>query len=115
VVNMLFVHVHLQATSVPALLATVVAVSGVMMVTKAYVDYALPRPDPAESKSAAKKTRKGKKKGGMGEAWTVLRGSPMIANLALLVVGYGLTHRLFEFAWKGQLRMLHPSAQAYQV
>jgi hypothetical protein len=30
-------------------------------------------------------------------------------NLALLVMSYGIGHRLFEFAWKGQLRVLHTS------
>ena len=37
-----------------------------------------------------------------------------ILNLALLVVSYGISHRLFEFAWKGQLRVLYPTAAAYQ-
>lgn len=36
-------------------------------------------------------------------------------NLALLVVSYGVSHRLFEFAWKGQLRALYPTPAAYQV
>ena len=45
----------------------------------------------------------------------VLRGSPMIGNLAMLVVSYGVSHRLFDFAWKGQLRSVYPSAHEYQV
>ena len=36
--------------------------------------------------------------------------SPKIRNLALLVMSYGVSHRLFEFAWKGQLRILYPTA-----
>ena len=36
-------------------------------------------------------------------------------NLALLVVSYGVSHRLFEFAWKGQLRALFPTPALYQV
>lgn len=51
----------------------------------------------------------------MADSLAVLRSSPKILNLALLVVGYGVSHRLFEFAWKGQLRSIYPSAQAYQV
>lgn len=102
-------------SSLQILVATVVAVTGVMMATKAYVDRAIPRPEPSERKAKDKKGKKGKKKGSIGESFAVLRGSPMISNLALLVVGYGLTHRLFEFCWKGQLRLLYPSAQAYQV
>lgn len=45
----------------------------------------------------------------------VLKSSPMIFALSLMVISYGVGHRLFEFAWKGQLRMLYPSAMAYQV
>ncbi len=33
----------------------------------------------------------------------------------MLVVAYSVSHRLFEFAWKGQLRTLFPSALAYQA
>ena len=32
----------------------------------------------------------------------------------MLVVGYGVAHRLFEFTWKGQLRLLYPSVLEYQ-
>ena len=39
----------------------------------------------------------------------------MIGNLAMLVVSYGISHRLFDFAWKGQLRCVYPSAHEYQV
>ena len=39
----------------------------------------------------------------------------MIFALCLMVISYGVGHRLFEFAWKGQLRLQYPSALAYQV
>ena len=45
----------------------------------------------------------------------VLRESPMIFALALMVISYGVGHRLFEFSWKGMLRTSHPSTMAYQV
>ena len=45
----------------------------------------------------------------------IRRNKMQIMNLALLVVSYGVSHRLFEFAWKGQLRALYPTAAAYQV
>ncbi len=61
-----------------------------------------------------KPPRRKKVKGSMGESLRILRSSPKILNLALLVVSYGVSHRLFEFAWKGQLRALYPSPQAYQ-
>ena len=51
----------------------------------------------------------------MADSLAVLRSSPKILNLALLVMSYGVSHRLFEFAWKGQLGVLYPSAQQYQV
>lgn len=59
--------------------------------------------------------KKAKKKGTIADSLAVLRSSPKTMNLALLVMSYGVSHRLFEFAWKGQLRALYPSAQAYQV
>ena len=63
-----------------------------------------------------KKTAKKKKsKGSFADSLAVLKSSPKIMNLALLVMSYGVSHRLFEFAWKGQLRVLYPSAQAYQA
>ena len=34
--------------------------------------------------------------------------------MAMLVVGYAVSHRLFEVSWKGQLKSLYPTAQAYQ-
>ena len=62
-----------------------------------------------------KPPKKKKKKGSLGETFAVLKSSPKILSLAMLVMSYGVSHRLFEFAWKGQLRVLFPSAQAYQV
>ena len=59
--------------------------------------------------------KKTKKKGSIADSLAVLKASPKTMNLALLVVSYGVSHRLFEFAWKGQLRALYPSAQEYQV
>ena len=90
------------------LISTVLALTVVMMLTKRYMDQriAVPARPPGKKK---------KRLGGMGESFAVLRSSPMISNVALLVVSYGVSHRLFEFAWKGQLRALFPSAQAYQV
>lgn len=68
----------------------------------------------ASSPKSPKGKKKKKKKGSLGESFAVIRSSPKIMNLALLVVSYGISHRLFEFAWKGQLRALYPTAAAYQ-
>ena len=67
---------------------------------------------PVQEKKTAKKK---KSKGSFADSLAVLKSSPKIMNLALLVMSYGVSHRLFEFAWKGQLRVLYPSAQAYQA
>ncbi len=58
---------------------------------------------------------KRKKKGSMAESFAIIRESPKISNLAILVMSYGISHRLFEFAWKASLRSLYPTAQAYQT
>lgn len=108
------------------LVATVVALTGLMCAAKAWVDARVPRPDGGggEEKAAAalKKTKaaaageaKKKGKGSWSDTAAALSASPLISNLALLVVGYGVSHRLFEFAWKGALRALHPTAAGYQA
>ncbi len=96
------------------LVGTVVVLTGLMMAAKRYVDVNICVPIQRRGKNAGK-AKKNKKKGSLGDSLSVLKSSPMILNLALLVVSYGVSHRLFEFAWKGQLRALYPSAQAYQV
>jgi ATP:ADP antiporter, AAA family len=63
---------------------------------------------------AGTKPKKKKKRSSMGESIALLKSSPKILNLALLVVCYGVGHRLFEYAWKGQLRVLYPSVESYQ-
>ena len=97
------------------LVGTVVVLTGLMMAAKRYVDVNICVPIQRRGKDAGKAKKKKKKKGSLGDSLSVLKSSPMILNLALLVVSYGVSHRLFEFAWKGQLRALYPSAQAYQV
>ena len=39
----------------------------------------------------------------------------MIRNLALLVIGYSVSHRLFDIAWKGQLSLVYPEPHQYQA
>lgn len=95
------------------LIGTVVVLTMLMMLAKNYVDTNICVP--VRRSKDATKAKKKKKKGSLGDSLSVLKSSPMILNLALLVVSYGVSHRLFEFAWKGQLRALYPSAQAYQV
>eukprot|EP00873_Tetraselmis_striata_P001273 jgi/Tetstr1/421537/TSEL_012484.t1 len=98
------------------LVGTVVVMSALMCAAKNFIDsrdyYADGAAGGGEKKPAKQGGKKGK--GSFKESLAVLRGSPKIGNLALLVIGYGVCHRLFEFAWKGQLRILYPSPQEYQ-
>jgi ATP/ADP translocase len=66
-----------------------------------------------KTRSSGSGKKKEKVKGSWRDTMATLRESPKIMNLALLVVCYALSHRLFEFAWKGQLRLLFPTTQAY--
>jgi ATP/ADP translocase len=79
---------------------------------KLYIDKKVLKDDATESSPVGGK-KKNKKKGSFKESLATLKESPKIMNLALLVVCYALAHRLFEFAWKGQLRVLFPTTQAY--
>lgn len=58
---------------------------------------------------------KKKKKGTFREGFAIMRNSPKIMNLALLVIGYSVSHRLFDVAWKGQLSIVYPEPQQYQA
>ncbi|KAL4419151.1 hypothetical protein ABPG77_009127 [Micractinium sp. CCAP 211/92] len=99
------------------LVGGIVCLTGVMMAAKFVLDkwcvgdYCAIDAEGGSPKSPKKKK---KKKGSLGESFAVIRSSPKIMNLALLVVSYGVSHRLFEFAWKGQLRALYPTPAAYQ-
>lgn len=68
-----------------------------------------------EDEGSLKNLKKPKKsKGTMKEGLSVLRESPKIMNLALLVIGCSVSHRLFDVAWKGQLKLVYPTALEYQ-
>jgi hypothetical protein len=41
------------------------------------------------------------------------RSSSRILNLTVLVMGYGIAHKLFGFVWKGQMKVLYPSTAEY--
>lgn len=98
------------------LVGGIVGMSGAMALAKASLDHWVIAPycsiDPTVG--AGKPLPRKKRKGSLGESLAVIRGSPKIMNLAVLVVSYGVSHRLFEFAWKGALRTQFPTAQAYQ-
>lgn len=67
---------------------------------------------------AAKKPKKGGGESGKAakkkqSSWELLTSSPRILNMTLMVMGYGICHKLFTFVWKGQMRLLCPSTAAY--
>jgi hypothetical protein len=93
------------------LVATVLALTTVIFGAELFVERRIAVDSHIDPAAGLKK----KKKATLSDAVAVLRSSPMIFALSLMVISYGVGHRLFEFAWKGQLRMLYPSAMAYQV
>ncbi|KAL6769658.1 hypothetical protein ACKKBG_A31875 [Auxenochlorella protothecoides x Auxenochlorella symbiontica] len=98
------------------LVGTVIAMSGVMAVAKFVIDtYVVGPYCSLDERSSPKVLKKKKKnKGSLANSLSVLKESPKVRNLAMLVVSYSVSHRLFEFAWKGALRTLHPTPGAYQ-
>lgn len=109
-----------QLLSLRVLIGTVMAMTVAMFGSKAFIDSKILQPAAAAAAAAGaastggKAPKKKKSKGSFAEGLAVLKNSPKIRNLALLVMSYGVGHRLFEFAWKGQLRQLYPTVQGYQ-
>jgi AAA family ATP:ADP antiporter len=56
-----------------------------------------------------------KPKTGLFDALRFVLHKPEVFCLALMSVSQGLSSILFQVAWKGQLRILHPSPQAYSA
>lgn len=97
------------------LVGGILAMTAFMMLSKATLDNFVIGPycslDPV---TATKPSAKKKKRGSLADSLQIIRGSSKITSLAVLVVSYGISHRLFEFSWKGALRTLYPTAQGYQ-
>ena len=95
------------------LLIAIVAFSSlIMMAAKLFIDKAIPSMHVADSGDRGTKK---KTKGSFKDGLAVLRQSPKILNLALLVIGYSMSHRFFEVVWKGELKLVYPTAQEYQA
>jgi AAA family ATP:ADP antiporter len=78
-----------QLLGLRVLVGTVLAMSVAMFGAKAYIDAkVLGSKEPAEAPKKKKKS-----KGSFSESLAVLRNSPKIRNLALLVMSYGIGHR----------------------
>eukprot|EP00238_Polyblepharides_amylifera_P000961 CAMPEP_0196570730 /NCGR_PEP_ID=MMETSP1081-20130531/890_1 /TAXON_ID=36882 /ORGANISM="Pyramimonas amylifera, Strain CCMP720" /LENGTH=542 /DNA_ID=CAMNT_0041887339 /DNA_START=237 /DNA_END=1865 /DNA_ORIENTATION=- len=93
------------------LVGSVLVGSIVMMLAKSFID----RAGWVKEGDAPKGPKQSKPKKSFREQLDVLRQTPRIRNLTVLVIGYGVSHRLFEFAWKGQLSLLHTNPVAYQA
>eukprot|EP00798_Chlamydomonas_sp_ICE-L_P001454 gene1454-32830_t len=69
----------------------------------------------AEAAAIKRKGTKGKKDpGALTRAFDVLKQSPKVGNLAVLVIAYFVVAKLFDFAWKAQLRVFYPSNTEFQ-
>jgi ATP/ADP translocase len=88
-----------QLLSLRVLIGTVMAMTAAMFAAKAFIDAKVLQPalksvDGAAAAGGAKPAGKKKKsKGSFGEGIAVLKKSPKIRNLALLVMSYGVGHR----------------------
>lgn len=67
----------------------------------------------AERVAAGKKPKKAKT--GLFDALRFVLQKPEVLCLAIMSISQGLSSILFQVAWKGQLRILHPSPQAYSA
>jgi len=66
-----------------------------------------------ERAAAGKKPKRPKT--GLFDALRFVLAKPEVFCLAIMSVSQGLSSILFQVAWKGQLRILHPSPQAYSA
>lgn len=84
-----------QLLGLRVLVGTVLAMSAAMFASKAYIDSRVLAPAALAKDAAAGKSlgKKKKKKGSVADSIEVLKNSPKIRNLALLVMSYGVGHR----------------------
>ena len=99
-----------QLLSLRVLIGTVMVMTVAMFGSKAYIDAAILQPSAAaeaaatsDGSSKAPKKKK-KSKGTFAEGLAVLKNSPKIRNLALLVMSYGVGHRCVKWTHgRGQM------------
>eukprot|EP00879_Flechtneria_rotunda_P029548 GHRR01031966.1.p1 GENE.GHRR01031966.1~~GHRR01031966.1.p1 ORF type:complete len:337 (+),score=132.40 GHRR01031966.1:471-1481(+) len=82
-----------QLLSLRVLIGTVMAMTAAMFASKAYIDAKILKPAAARATAAGARPKKKKSKGTFAEGLAVLKNSPKIRNLALLVMSYGVGHR----------------------
>lgn len=85
-----------QLLSLRVLIGTVMVMTAAMFASKAWIDAKILQPVAATGSSdgaGSKAPKKKKSKGSFAEGLAVLKNSPKIRNLALLVMSYGVGHR----------------------
>ncbi|GAX78096.1 hypothetical protein CEUSTIGMA_g5538.t1 [Chlamydomonas eustigma] len=134
-----YVNTHLAGgsalTSGRWMIGTILVMAAVLFGVKAWVDerYMSSAQQQAEAEAAAleraeKKNKKTKKlegaaggkdaeSGGNGlmGAFDVLKRSQKAGNLAVLVVAYFVVTKLFDYAWKAQMKLFYPSPVEFQA
>ena len=96
--------------SLNVLIAIVTAGGALMFATKAYIDRHYQSVSEKPERVAAKEKRP---KMDFKDGLKVLAESPRIRSITAMVMGYGISHKVFEVAWKGQLRLLYTTGQEY--
>ena len=66
-------------------------------------------------RAGRRRRKKPKAKTGLFDALRFVLQKPEVLCLAIMSISQGLSSILFQVAWKGQLRILHPSPQAYSA
>lgn len=99
-----------QLLSLRVLIGTVMVMTGAMFASKAFIDNKILQPAAAAAaagQAAAKPAKKKKSKGSFSEGLAVLKKSPKIRNLALLVMSYGVGHRwVARVRWQKQQKIV---------
>lgn len=97
-----------QLLSLRVLIGSVMAMTAAMFASKAFIDSKILGPAAKAAAAAAtaadgaghqKPVKKKKSKGSFSEGIAVLKNSPKIRNLALLVMSYGVGHRCVLGMW----------------
>lgn len=114
-----------EVLALQILTAAVLGMTGLMCGVKAALD-AHVAPHVARQEGRRRSSKKQQQQGGSAGAaggddketrkqgaLAVIRASPRIRDLTLLVMGYGVTHKLLGFVWKAQMRLSYPSTAAY--
>ena len=100
--------------SLNVLIGIVTLGGALMFLTKAYIDRAyksLSSVPGAIQGGGAKREKRPKMD--FKDGLKVLVESPRIRSISAMVMGYGISHKVFEVAWKGQLRLLYTTGQEY--